>query len=119
MTTPIKPIVLTEDTFDAEVLNSAVPVLIDVWAPWCGPCRVIGPVVDQLAQAFEGKAKVAKLNNDENEAIANRYGIQAIPTLLIFKDGRVVDRVVGLASKAALTDKLNQFIDSDALVANS
>ncbi|MEB3213903.1 MAG: thioredoxin [Leptolyngbyaceae bacterium] len=119
MTHAITPVVLTDNTFVTEVLNSSVPVLVDVWAPWCGPCRVISPIVEDLAQAFDGRAKVAKLNIDENEAIATQYGVQAIPTLLIFQDGEVVDRVVGLASKAVLTEKLNQVLDSETLVTSA
>ncbi|MEB3359166.1 MAG: thioredoxin [Synechococcales bacterium] len=110
-------VTLNQETFDAEVLNAHQVVLVDVWAPWCGPCRVIGPIVEAIADDFAGRVKVGKLNIDDNGAIATRYGIHAIPTLLFFKDGQVVDQIVGLASREALTARLNALLQGDAAAA--
>jgi len=88
--------------FEQEVLNSDVPVLVDFWAPWCGPCRLIAPIVEKLAVELEGKAKVVKVNTDENPNLAMKYGIRAIPTIMVFKNGRVVDTKVGVQSKEVL-----------------
>lgn len=108
MSTPIHPIQLNADNFEAEVLNSGLPVLIDFWAPWCGPCRVMNPVIDALATELDGKAKVAKLNIDDNVRLASRYGISAVPTFLIFHEGRMVNMQSGIISK----DKLVEALDS-------
>jgi thioredoxin 1 len=97
---------LTDANFATEALESTQPVLVDFWAPWCGPCRMIGPVVEELAQEFSGRAKVGKVNVDENPAISSQFQIQAIPALFILKGGQVVDKVVGMASKSALAGKL-------------
>ncbi|MFN3952404.1 MAG: thioredoxin [Thermaurantimonas sp.] len=99
---------LTEKNFEEIVVKSDKPVLVDFWAEWCGPCRIIGPTVEELAKEFEGKAVVGKLNVDENISIASKYGIRNIPTLLIFKGGEVVDKHVGVASKNILADKLSK-----------
>lgn len=101
-----KPIKLTEDNFQSEILESKQPVLVDFWAPWCGPCRMVGPIVEELAEQFASRAKVGKLNIDDFERLATEYDIQAIPTMLFFKDGQVVERVVGVAPLAVLADKL-------------
>jgi thioredoxin 1 len=88
-------VILKDSTFDQEVLKSDTPVLVDFWAVWCGPCKAIAPVVEDLAQKYKGKLKVAKMDVDENQAVAQQYGIRSIPTVLFFKGGRVVDTVIG------------------------
>ncbi|MBD3242418.1 MAG: thioredoxin [Chitinivibrionales bacterium] len=85
----------TDATFEQDVLKSDVPVLVDFWAPWCGPCRIVGPIMDQVAGATEGKAKVYKLNVDENPRTASRFGITGIPTVMVFRDGKVTKQLVG------------------------
>lgn len=97
-----KVITLTESNWNEEVLNSKIPVLVDFWAPWCGPCRIIAPIVEELAGKFEGRIKVGKLNTDEHPDIAGRYGIRAIPTLVLFKNGEVVDTRIGVQPREAL-----------------
>ncbi|WZL81136.1 thioredoxin [Vallitaleaceae bacterium 9-2] len=98
---------LTDATFENEVLKSDVPVLVDFYADWCGPCKMIAPSVEQMATEFEGKAKVAKLDVDANGTTAQTYRVMSIPTLLIFKNGEVVDTIVGAVPKATLESKLN------------
>ncbi len=94
---------LTKDNFDAEVINSDIPVLVDFFATWCGPCQLIAPIVEEIAEEYEGKVKVGKIDVDEEQALAIRYGIQSIPTLLIFKNGEVAEKIVGLRPKEAIT----------------
>ncbi|MBW4538496.1 MAG: thioredoxin [Myxacorys chilensis ATA2-1-KO14] len=101
---------VTDSTFDQEVLQSEVPVLVDFWAPWCGPCRMVAPVVDEIAAQFEGKVKVVKVNTDDNPSIASKYGIRSIPTLMIFKGGQRVDMVVGAVPKTTLSNTLEKYL---------
>jgi len=102
-----KPIAVTEETFDAEVLKSTTPVLVDFWATWCAPCRMIAPIVDQIADEYEGKLKVMKVDVDVNPAIPATYGIRGIPTLLVFKDGKLIDQIVGAVPKKLLLGKID------------
>jgi thioredoxin 1 len=100
-------IIITEQNFENEVLKSPVPVLIDFWAPWCGPCRIQGPIVEQLAESTEPtKAKIGKLNVDENSELASRYGILSIPTLAIFKNGEVAEQFIGVQAEETLKTAL-------------
>ncbi len=101
---------LTESNFQTEVLESPVPVLVDFWATWCGPCRMIGPIVEQIATEFVGKAKVGKVDVDSNNGLASAYNVRSIPTLVFIKDGQVVDTIVGATSKDAIMQKLNALI---------
>jgi thioredoxin 1 len=100
-----KTLELTDATFD-ETLKSDKPVLVDFWAEWCGPCKMIGPVVEELANDYEGKAVIAKLNVDENPQVTARFGVRSIPTLLVFKNGQIVDKQVGAVPKSVLAGKL-------------
>jgi len=101
-----KPIHVTDETFDELVLNSPLPTLVDFWAPWCAPCRMIAPIVEDLARDYESQAVFAKVNTDENVEMAGKLGIMGIPTLILFKDGREFDRVVGYVQRRTLEDKL-------------
>ena len=101
---------LTDDSFDTEVLKSPDPVLVDFWAPWCGPCRMLAPVVEEIAKEYAGKVRVGKLNTDDHPNAASRYKIAAIPTLLFFKGGKVVEQLVGVHSKADIKKTLDTLV---------
>jgi thioredoxin 1 len=103
-----KVIHLSDDAFESEVLKSSIPVLVDFWASWCAPCKAIGPVIDGLADEYDGRVKITKLNVDENPATPGKFGVRGIPTLILFKDGKVVDQVVGAVPKNQLEGLLKK-----------
>jgi len=105
-----KPIHITDDSFEQDVLKSDIPVLIDFWATWCAPCRLLAPAIDQLADEFEGKVKVSKLDVDNNPETAMNYGVRSIPAVLIFKNGQLVDNIVGNVPKAKLIERINAIL---------
>jgi thioredoxin 1 len=101
---------LTETNFSEEVLRSPVPVLVDFWAEWCGPCKMIAPILDEIAQEYDGRLKIGKVNIDDQQGLASQHGIRAIPTLLLFKNGEVADQIVGLKSKRDLKTNLDRVV---------
>lgn len=101
---------VNDTSFDQEVKQSETPVLVDFWAPWCGPCRKIAPIIDEIAEEYHGRLKVVKLNTDENVRTAQEYSISGIPSLLIFKNGEAVERLVGLMQKSNLTSSIEKYI---------
>src|SRR3990170_4285708 len=101
---------LTDSTFDTEVLKSDTPVLVDFWAPWCPPCRILGPVIEELANEFKDKVKVGKLDVDQNQQTASKYGIMSLPTVLLFKDGKPIKSLVGVQSKENYNSELNKLL---------
>ena len=101
-------VTLTQENFDAEVLKAASPVLVDFWAEWCGPCKMVGPILDELADEYNGRVKIGKVNIDEQQGLASEYGVRAIPTLLMFHQGQVADQMVGLRSKRDLKASLDR-----------
>ena len=103
----MKPIEITDQNFESEVIQSDKPVLVDFWAAWCGPCRMIAPIVEELAQEYDGKAKVGKLDVDSNQQTAIKYGVRSIPTVLLIKNGEVVDTIIGALPKTAFVEKLD------------
>jgi thioredoxin 1 len=105
-----KPLEITDDNFEAEVIQSDVPVMVDFWAAWCGPCRMIAPIVEELALAYEGKAKIGKLDVDSNQGIAGKYKIMSIPNVLFFKGGEVVDQVIGAVPKKQFVEKIDKLV---------
>ena len=107
-----EPIALTDDNFSDEVLSAELPVLVDFWATWCGPCRMIAPIVEELSSEYEGKAKVCKLDVDTAQKTAAEFGIRSIPTLLIFKEGKVADQLIGAVPKQQITEKLDSSLSN-------
>lgn len=107
----IEPVHVTDSNFEKAVLQSSIPVIVDFWAPWCGPCRMVAPILDKLANEFDGKLLVAKVNTDENSDWAGRYGVQGIPTMLFISNGKVVHKQVGALPESLLRDAVNQFLD--------
>ena len=103
-----KVIHVSDSDFDAKVVQGDLPCLVDFWAPWCGPCKAIGPVIDALADEYDGKVQIAKMNVDDNPATPGKFGIRAIPTLILFKNGEILDQVTGAVGKAQLLDLLNK-----------
>ncbi len=110
----MKPILITDGNFEQEVLNSNLPVLIDFWAEWCAPCRMVDPIVEEIANDYEGKLKVGKLDVDANPQVSMKYGVRSIPTLLVFRDGRVVEQIIGAIPKRHLLDKISSHVESAA-----
>lgn len=103
-------LVLTNDNFKTEILDYTGVALVDFWAPWCGPCKMVAPIIEKLAEEYEGKAKIAKVNTDENEDLSIRFDIMSIPTLIVFKNGQAVDKMVGANSKQAIADRLEKWL---------
>jgi thioredoxin 2 len=110
LTAQVAPATITDRNFAEEVEKSALPFLLDMWAPWCGPCRIVGPTVDQLTKEFRGKVRVGKLNVDENQTTAARFNVQSIPTLLILKNGKEIDRIIGVEPKKAIAQRLQKYL---------
>jgi thioredoxin 1 len=106
----MKPVTFTDDNFSAEVLKSDLPVVVDFWAIWCGPCRMVAPIMEELAEKYEGKVKIGKLDVDENQQTAIKYGVRSIPTVLILKGGQVIDTVIGAVPKTMFIEKIQKLV---------
>lgn len=106
----MKPLEFTDQNFREEVMQSSLPVVIDFWAVWCGPCKMIAPIMEELAQEYQGKAKIGKLDVDNNPTVAMQYGIRSIPTVMIFQNGDVVEQIVGAVPKRQIVEKLSSYI---------
>lgn len=102
---------LTDGTFSEEILSTDEPAMVDFWAPWCGPCKAVGPIVEELADEYSGKVKIAKINVDENQKTAAQYSVRSIPTLIMFKGGKSVDQIVGLVSKAKMEEMIKKAME--------
>ena len=105
-----KPVEVTDDSFEQEVLKSETPVVVDFWAPWCGPCKMIGPILEEIADEYDGKVKIAKVDVDTHSKIASQYKVMSIPALFFFKDGELVDQVIGALPKAQLVEKVSKIV---------
>lgn len=106
----MKPFTFTDSNFDTEALQSDIPVIVDFWAAWCGPCRMIAPIIEDLSEEYEGKIKVGKLDVDENQQIAIRYGVRSIPTVLFIKNGEVKDSIIGAVPKSVFLEKIQKLL---------
>jgi thioredoxin 1 len=106
-----EPINVTDAAFDKTVLQNELPVIVDFWAPWCGPCKMLGPILDKMAKEFAGKLIIAKVNTDEHQEWASKYGVQGIPTMLMMKDGKIVHRQVGVLPEPMLRDTIKNFLE--------
>lgn len=110
VTIKMKPITFTDANFDAEALKSELPVVVDFWAAWCGPCRMIAPIIEELADEYQGRVKIGKLDVDENQGVAIKYGVRSIPTVLFLKGGEVVDSVIGAVPKSMFIEKIAKLV---------